>query len=95
MGGLWQAAVFGFGGVRADGNAVRIDPRLPGTWERLVFPIQWRGTRISVDVTRTVLELDLHAPATVAIGQGAPVPLDAGRFVARKECDGWSLAGPA
>ncbi|MDQ4090731.1 MAG: glycoside hydrolase family 65, partial [Actinomycetota bacterium] len=95
MGGLWQAAVFGFGGVRADGDAVRIDPRLPASWDRLAFPIRWRGARIAVDVTSTVLELDLQAPAVVAVGQGAPVPLGAGRFVARKECDGWSFGGPA
>ena len=95
MGGLWQAAVLGFGGVRADGNAVRIDPRVPPAWDRLAFPIRWRGTRIGVEVTATVLELDLRAPAVVAVGQGAPVPLEAGRFVARRDCDGWSLAGPA
>ena len=95
MGGLWQAAVFGFGGVRADGDAVRIDPRLPAAWDRLAFPIRWRGARIAVDVSARVLELDLQAPAVVAVGQGAPVPLDAGRFRARKECDGWSFAGPA
>ena len=95
MGGLWQAAVFGFGGVRADGNAVRIDPRVPATWDRLVFPIRWRGTRITVHATATTLEVDLQAPAVVAVGQGAPVSLEAGRFVARRECDGWSLAGPA
>jgi alpha,alpha-trehalose phosphorylase len=95
MGGLWQAAVFGFGGVRPERNAVRIDPRLPAAWDRLTFPIRWRGTRIGVDVTATALELDLQAPAVVAVGQGAPAPLNAGRFVARRECDGWSLAGPA
>jgi trehalose/maltose hydrolase-like predicted phosphorylase len=94
MGGLWQAAVFGFGGVRADGDAVRIDPRLPGAWEGLTFPIIWRGTRIVVDVQAGVLELDLDAPALVAVGHGAPMPLDPGRFVARRECDGWSMGGP-
>ena len=94
MGGLWQAAVFGFGGVRADGNAVRIDPRLPPAWAGFSFPIRWRGARIGVDVRADALELDLQAPAVVAVGQGAPMPLDAGRFVARRECDGWSMAGP-
>ena len=44
------AAFFGFGGVRADGAAVRIDPRLPEAWAGLTFPIRWRGTRIVVDV---------------------------------------------
>jgi trehalose/maltose hydrolase-like predicted phosphorylase len=94
MGGLWQAAVFGFGGVRADGDAVRIDPRLPSAWAGLSFPIRWRGTRIGVDVRGDRMELDLQAPAVVAVGHGAPMPLDTGRFVARRECDGWSMAGP-
>jgi hypothetical protein len=58
------------------------------------FPIRWRGTRIAVDVRADRLELDLQAPAVVAVGHGAPMPLDAGRFVARRECDGWSMAGP-
>jgi kojibiose phosphorylase len=94
MGGLWQAAVFGFGGVRADGDAVRIDPRLPAAWAGLTFPIRWRGTRIGVDVRGDVLELDLDGPAVVAVGHGAPMPLDRGRFAARRECDGWSMGGP-
>ena len=94
MGGLWQAAVFGFGGVRADGDAVRIDPRLPSAWAGLTFPIRWRGTRIGVDVRGDVLELDLEGPAVVAVGQGAAMPLERGRFVARRECDGWSMGGP-
>ena len=29
-----------------------------------------------------------------AVGHGAPMPLDRGRFVARRECDGWSMGGP-
>ena len=95
MGGLWQAAVFGFGGVRADGDAVRIDPRLPPTWEGLAFPVRWRGTSVAVDVGADVLELDLDGPARVAVGTGEPMSLDAGRFVFRRAADGWSGPGPA
>ncbi len=95
MGGLWQAAVFGFGGVRADGDAVRVDPRLPAGWGGLAFPLRWRGTRIAVDVRAGVLELDLDGPADVAVGTAAPVGLGSGRFVARWEGEGWSAVGPA
>ncbi|HEX2118677.1 MAG TPA: glycosyl hydrolase family 65 protein, partial [Acidimicrobiales bacterium] len=92
MGGLWQAAVFGFGGVRADGDAVRIDPHLPAGWARLAFPLRWRGTRISVSVEAGRLELDLDGPAMVALGTAAPADLDRGRFVAREEDGGgWSM----
>jgi kojibiose phosphorylase len=95
MGGLWQAAVFGFGGVRADGDAVRIDPRLPSAWKGLTFPVRWRGSRISVDVRAEAMELDLDGPALVAVGSGPPNSLHAGRFVARRHADGWALDAQA
>jgi len=94
MGGLWQAAVFGFGGVRADadGDAVRIDPRLPPSWPRLSFPVQWRGARLLVEITADRLTLDLDRPAAVALGDNGPSTLGAGRFVAMREGGGWSEA---
>jgi trehalose/maltose hydrolase-like predicted phosphorylase len=95
MGGLWQAAVFGFGGIRPDGDAVRIDPRLPTTWDGLAFPVQWRGIRITVDVRADTLELDLDGPALVAVGSGPPAHLGPGHFLARRDGDGWSAAWPA
>lgn len=95
MGGLWQAAVFGFGGVRPDGDAVRIDPRLPAVWGGLTFPVRWRGTRIEVDVRADRLELDLDGPALVAVGSGPPASLGAGRFTVDRDGDGWSPVRPA
>ena len=95
MGGLWQAAVFGFGGVRADGDAVRIDPRIPPAWAGLSFPVRWRGTRIAVTVRADEMELDLEGPAQVAVGTGPATSLDAGRFVARRQDGVWSSGGPA
>lgn len=95
MGGLWQAAVFGFGGIRAQGPALRIDPMLPPAWTGLQFPVRWRGTRIAVDIRADTIELDLDGPALVAVGSGEPASLDAGRFVARREGQGWSAAAPA
>ena len=36
LGGLWQAAVFGFGGLSLRAEALGLDPRLPPTWPDLV-----------------------------------------------------------
>jgi len=51
LGGLWQAAVFGFGGVlfAADG-ALELRPHLPVGWLRLRFPLLWRRRRVAVEI---------------------------------------------
>ena len=50
-GGLWQAAVMGFGGLRnhADGSWTS-DPRLPHHWTRLAFKFYRRGQLQAVDI---------------------------------------------
>ena len=51
LGGLWQAVVFGFGGLHFTPAGPALDPRLPPGWHGLRFPVQWRGglTRMSAD----------------------------------------------
>lgn len=94
MGGLWQAAVFGFGGVRPDGDVLRIDPMLPPSWERLAFPVCWRGARVRVDLNREELTVHLDLPSVLALGTGPPCELDQGSFVARRRDGGWSSFEP-
>ena len=43
-GGVWQAVVFGFGGIRLLDNGPVATPQLPPTWTRLKFKLHWRGT---------------------------------------------------
>jgi kojibiose phosphorylase len=43
-GGVWQAVVFGFGGIQLLDNAPVATPHLPPTWTRLKFKLNWRGT---------------------------------------------------
>lgn len=52
MGGLWQAAVQGFGGVQIKEGALWLAPRLPKQWRRLEFALCWRGTLLRVQVGR-------------------------------------------
>ncbi|MDJ0706666.1 MAG: glycoside hydrolase family 65 protein [Leptolyngbyaceae cyanobacterium MO_188.B28] len=42
-GGLWQALVFGFGGVQLTQDGPIATPHLPPKWNRLKFKLYWRG----------------------------------------------------
>jgi kojibiose phosphorylase len=42
-GGVWQAVVFGFGGVRLTDQGLTATPRLPAHWQRLRFKLFERG----------------------------------------------------
>ena len=50
-GGLWQAVVFGFAGLRFDDRRWWLEPRLPASWQRLSFAFHHRGTRHQVTLT--------------------------------------------
>src|ERR1051326_7005568 len=40
MGSLWQVFAFGFAGVRPDGDALHVDPRLPPQWRSLELQLR-------------------------------------------------------
>jgi kojibiose phosphorylase len=43
MGGLWQAAVFGFAGLRLTREGPEPRPNLPPSWRSLSMRVHWRG----------------------------------------------------
>jgi trehalose/maltose hydrolase-like predicted phosphorylase len=49
-GGVWQAVVFGFGGLHIDEHGWHIEPRLPAHWKRLKFHFTWRGHTFLIDL---------------------------------------------
>lgn len=53
QGGLWQAAVLGFGGLSFDAERLSFDPRLPRHWRRLAYPVKWRGRRLRIVIDAT------------------------------------------
>ncbi|MEA5517183.1 beta-phosphoglucomutase [Nodularia sp. UHCC 0506] len=42
-GGIWQAVVFGFGGIKLRDSRPVANPHLPQDWTRLQFKLHWRG----------------------------------------------------
>lgn len=48
VGGLWQAVIMGFAGMRVVNDTLRFDPHLLPEWKSLSFPILFRGCRLEV-----------------------------------------------
>jgi kojibiose phosphorylase len=51
-GGLWQAMVLGFAGLKMSREGHTLTPRLPAHWQRLAFNYQYQGERYVVDIQR-------------------------------------------
>ncbi|MFC9433973.1 glycoside hydrolase family 65 protein [Nocardia sp. NPDC057030] len=52
LAGAWSCCVAGFGGMRECDGELHFAPRLPAELNRLAFRIMWRGSRLSVEITR-------------------------------------------
>jgi beta-phosphoglucomutase len=50
-GGVWQAVIFGFGGIQLNESGPVATPHLPPTWTRLKFNLHWHGTWHHFDLT--------------------------------------------
>jgi kojibiose phosphorylase len=81
LGGLWQAAVFGFGGLSLRQDGLSFDPHLPAGWRHLRFAVCWRRRHLAVEVSqeRGLLELSLR--------RGRPMTIYAGGSTHRLEQD--------
>ncbi len=52
MGGIWMAAVMGFGGFFNNEGQLELDPMLPEEWTRLDYSIYWQGRKIRVEAAK-------------------------------------------
>jgi trehalose/maltose hydrolase-like predicted phosphorylase len=67
LGALWQAVIFGFGGVDLRGDTLRIEPRLPPQWHGLSFRVCWRGRTVAIRIA------DGSVQATLAKGEAVEI----------------------
>ena len=65
--GVWAGIVHGFAGMVEQGDHLEFSPRLPSSWERLVFHLQRHGSKLRV-------ELDPDG-CTVSVVRGAGVAI--------------------
>ncbi len=61
-GGLWQAVVFGFAGLRLSGEGYTVTPQLPARWKRLSFSFLHQGEKIDLVLPRhrSTASIDEH-----------------------------------
>lgn len=75
MGGIWQCAVYGFGGLRVVGDELHVNPRLPEAWNNLQFNVTWRGQklRVAADKQRVAIANTGDQDVTVTLAGKATV----------------------
>jgi len=66
-GGVWNALVHGFGGMRHDAGEISFDPRLPADWPELVFPLTVRGSRFRVRLVREEISFTLETGEEIEV----------------------------
>jgi kojibiose phosphorylase len=49
-GGVWQALVFGFCGLQAAADGLKVEPRLPAHWRRVSFKVWHHGRQVTISI---------------------------------------------
>jgi trehalose/maltose hydrolase-like predicted phosphorylase len=68
MGGLWQAVAFGFAGLRAAADRLRVDPHHPPAWDGLEVRVVYRGSRVRIRTADDMLDIRAVPNAAVVVG---------------------------
>ena len=93
--GVWNALVYGFAGMRDYHGKITFDPRLPGTWPSMVFPLRIRGSRIRVSLERDHISFTLEEGDPVELSvRGEKVCVE-GPDPVRVELDGQGICLPS
>ncbi len=91
MGGLWQALVFGFAGVRPRGDRLVVDPRIPDAWDGLSVRVRFRGRRVLLRLEPDRLTVTAEGDIETEVG-GVPVVIGTDPAVFRSVGSGWERA---
>jgi trehalose/maltose hydrolase-like predicted phosphorylase len=82
MGGLWQAVVWGFAGIRPGPSGLHINPCLPTSWDHLGVSVAYRGVRLRVEIDHEHIAVEAESPVAVIIdGRHLVAPLRMRRHV--------------
>jgi maltose phosphorylase len=76
--GVWASMIFGFGGMRTDGDVLSFQPTLPAQWKSYRFRVCYQDAVIEVRVNRAEVTLQAISGPTVTVNvYGKKYDLDA------------------
>lgn len=70
MAGTWMSVVQGFGGLRVKDGVLHLNPFIPGHWSSFSFKVMFRGSRLKVNVTESMIVIlnETDVPAQLNVG---------------------------
>jgi trehalose/maltose hydrolase-like predicted phosphorylase len=93
IGGLWQAAVFGFAGLQHCSETVKLSPNLLPHWRGLSFPLQWRNHNLYISIRHESIRVKAAGPDSIQVllANGPALRASPDRsYVTVHEQDGWA-----
>ncbi|EKD88348.1 MAG: Kojibiose phosphorylase [uncultured bacterium] len=65
--GVWASMIFGFGGMRTDGDVLIFNPTIPGQWKSYRFRVYYQGAKIQVIVDQENIHFQVINGPSVTI----------------------------
>jgi trehalose/maltose hydrolase-like predicted phosphorylase len=72
FGGVWQAVLAGFAGVRVHNGVLGVDPRLPTSWRSLELRFRCLGRRVRLLITPDGIDVHTSRPLQVRLADQVP-----------------------
>jgi maltose phosphorylase len=67
MSGAWLNMVYGFGGLRTDGETLIFNPSIPDKWNSFSFKLMYSGTVLSVSVDKNSVKFSVSSGTSIEI----------------------------
>jgi trehalose/maltose hydrolase-like predicted phosphorylase len=88
FGGVWQALVGGFLGLRPGNNGLEVDPHLPSDWQSVHLAFRFGGAKIEIHADHSEVTVCASEAITFALRCGASTR-HTSRLRLRRTDDGW------
>ncbi len=61
LGGTWQAVIYGFAGTSIKKDKLQVNPRIPKTWNKIIFSFRWQECVFKFEVSNNVVQVKIFS----------------------------------